>query len=155
MSIYSNAATYGGSSTHRHSQSHRNQGSGHIYGASPPLQGGRGSYPPPGADPTLWGFFTQVDADGSGSISVDELQKALVNGEHGYNSGYWPLTQRLQETGQVSHFSLLTWVVLALCTAFVQWCFNLYHWLSLPSASGSIHRSIIGSGTILRCRRLN
>ena len=81
MSIYSNAATYAGSSSHRpHSQSHRH--SNHIYGAAPP-QGGRGTYPPPGADATLWGFFTQVDADGSGSISVGELQQALVNGEQG------------------------------------------------------------------------
>jgi Ca2+-binding EF-hand superfamily protein len=78
MSIYSNASTYGGSSTHRHSQSHR-QPSNQIY-AVPPPQGGRSPYPPAGADPTLWGFFTQVDADGSGSITVDELQKALVNG---------------------------------------------------------------------------
>ncbi|KZV82560.1 EF-hand [Exidia glandulosa HHB12029] len=36
--------------------------------------------PPPGADPTLWAWFSAVDADGSGSISATELQQALVNG---------------------------------------------------------------------------
>ncbi|KZP23624.1 EF-hand, partial [Athelia psychrophila] len=35
---------------------------------------------PPGADPQLWHFFSAVDADHSGSISVNELQTALVNG---------------------------------------------------------------------------
>lgn len=36
--------------------------------------------PPAGADPQLWQWFTAVDADHSGSISVNELQTALVNG---------------------------------------------------------------------------
>ncbi|KDR81464.1 hypothetical protein GALMADRAFT_263747 [Galerina marginata CBS 339.88] len=36
--------------------------------------------PPPGADPQLWQWFTSVDADRSGSITVTELQSALVNG---------------------------------------------------------------------------
>ena len=36
--------------------------------------------PPPGADPQLWQFFASVDIDRSGSITVTELQKALVNG---------------------------------------------------------------------------
>lgn len=37
--------------------------------------------PPPGADPQLWNWFTAVDADHSGQLSVDELQRALVNGD--------------------------------------------------------------------------
>ncbi|KAG6820565.1 hypothetical protein H0H93_015085 [Arthromyces matolae] len=37
--------------------------------------------PPPGADPQLWQWFSAVDVDRSGSISVTELQTALVNGE--------------------------------------------------------------------------
>jgi Ca2+-binding EF-hand superfamily protein len=36
--------------------------------------------PPPGADPQLWQWFTSVDEDHSGSITVTELQSALVNG---------------------------------------------------------------------------
>lgn len=37
--------------------------------------------PPPGADPQLWNWFTAVDTDHSGQLSVDELQRALVNGD--------------------------------------------------------------------------
>jgi len=37
--------------------------------------------PPQGADPQLWQWFNNVDRDHSGSISVDELQSALVNGD--------------------------------------------------------------------------
>ncbi|KAF8905975.1 hypothetical protein CPB84DRAFT_1770703 [Gymnopilus junonius] len=36
--------------------------------------------PPPGADPQLWQWFASVDTDRSGSITVTELQSALVNG---------------------------------------------------------------------------
>ncbi|KAI0053842.1 EF-hand, partial [Auriscalpium vulgare] len=36
--------------------------------------------PPPGGDPQLWQWFSAVDSDRSGSISVNELQAALVNG---------------------------------------------------------------------------
>jgi hypothetical protein len=35
---------------------------------------------PPGADPQLWQWFKAVDEDRSGSISCQELQRALVNG---------------------------------------------------------------------------
>jgi len=38
--------------------------------------------PPPGADPQLWQWFSNVDVDRSGSITVTELQSALVNGKH-------------------------------------------------------------------------
>ena len=34
---------------------------------------------PPGADPDLWRCFSAVDTDKSGSITVTELQSALVN----------------------------------------------------------------------------
>ncbi|KAI7896681.1 uncharacterized protein EV154DRAFT_476326 [Mucor mucedo] len=37
--------------------------------------------PPPGSDPQLWNWFTAVDTDRSGQLSVDELQRALVNGD--------------------------------------------------------------------------
>lgn len=36
---------------------------------------------PPGADPQLWQWFTTVDFDRSGAITVNELQQALVNGD--------------------------------------------------------------------------
>lgn len=38
--------------------------------------------PPPGADPQLWQWFSAVDTDRSGAISVTELQAALVNGTY-------------------------------------------------------------------------
>ncbi|KAJ7619500.1 hypothetical protein FB45DRAFT_930938 [Roridomyces roridus] len=46
------------------------QGGAPPYGQAPP---------PPGGDP-LWQYFSAVDQDRSGSISVMELQAALVNG---------------------------------------------------------------------------
>ncbi|KAI8889480.1 EF-hand [Backusella circina FSU 941] len=46
------------------------------YGRPPPPQGC-----PPGVDPNLWQWFTAVDTDHSGQLSVDELQRALVNGD--------------------------------------------------------------------------
>lgn len=45
------------------------------YGAAPPAHG-----PPSGADPQLWQWFSAVDTDRSGAISVTELRAALVNG---------------------------------------------------------------------------
>ena len=45
------------------------------YGRPPPSVG-----PPAGADPQLWQWFSSVDTDRSGAISVTELQSALVNG---------------------------------------------------------------------------
>lgn len=53
---------------------------------APPIYGqqsnayGYQAGPPAGADPQLWQWFTAVDADRSGAISVNELQSALVNG---------------------------------------------------------------------------
>lgn len=40
-----------------------------------------GRPPPPGADPQLWYWFEAVDTDGSGYLTVDELQRALINGD--------------------------------------------------------------------------
>lgn len=48
-----------------------------MIGRPPPASMG----PPPGADPQLWSWFTAVDTDHSGQLSVDELQRALVNGD--------------------------------------------------------------------------
>lgn len=47
---------------------------------APPQQGGGYYGPPAGADPQLWQWFSAVDSDRSGAISVGELQAALVNG---------------------------------------------------------------------------
>ncbi|KAI8369451.1 uncharacterized protein BYT42DRAFT_584524 [Radiomyces spectabilis] len=46
------------------------------YGRPPPPAG-----PPPGTDPQLWSWFQAVDTDHSGQLTVDELQRALVNGD--------------------------------------------------------------------------
>ncbi|THH33861.1 hypothetical protein EUX98_g219 [Antrodiella citrinella] len=51
------------------------------YGVQPPFAG-YGRQPPHGADPVLWGHFSRVDADGSGSITVTELRQALINGNY-------------------------------------------------------------------------
>ncbi|KAH8827799.1 EF-hand [Flagelloscypha sp. PMI_526] len=57
---------------------------GHGGGGYPPQgsYGGppQGPPPPPGADPQLWTWFTSVDADRSGHITVSELERALING---------------------------------------------------------------------------
>jgi len=73
---------------------HQQYGQG--YGQGPPPgyggPGGHGGYgggfsqpppsgPPAGADPQLWQWFSTVDTDRSGHISVVELQKALINGD--------------------------------------------------------------------------
>ncbi|OCH95500.1 EF-hand protein [Obba rivulosa] len=50
-------------------------GSAAGYGGYRPQPG-----PPPGADPQLWQWFSAVDLDHSGAITVNELQSALVNG---------------------------------------------------------------------------
>jgi len=96
--MYSNTATYGGSShrpqSYSQPQSHRPQGSvqgsSHIYAAATSA----GNVNRPGgaqyqgyqqssqavADTQLWEWFQAVDSDRSGSITVNELQSALVNG---------------------------------------------------------------------------
>ncbi|RDX48616.1 EF-hand [Lentinus brumalis] len=73
---------------------HGGGGGGGGYGpppGAPPGYGGGGpgpggfapapAGPPPGADPQLWSWFSAVDTDRSGHISVNELQKALINGD--------------------------------------------------------------------------
>lgn len=64
-----------------------------------------GNGPPPGIDPQLWQWFSAVDSDRSGSISVTELQTALVNGTSdrllvASNGEY----MNMQETGRVIPF---------------------------------------------------
>jgi len=59
------------STFNRHHHSLRQTSSGYGYEPGPPT----------GADPQLWQWFCAVDTDRSGSISVTELQDALVNGE--------------------------------------------------------------------------
>lgn len=78
-----------------HRQSHtptpgyNQQGYGGYASPPPPAHGGAGypgyappppQRPPAGADPELWHWFSAVDMDRSGSITVTELQSALVNG---------------------------------------------------------------------------
>ncbi|KAF9001907.1 hypothetical protein BDQ17DRAFT_1357698 [Cyathus striatus] len=67
--------------THQHYQNPQQHGQ---YG-NPRHSYQQGGYsyqpaPPAGADPQLWQWFTAVDADKSGSITVTELQSALLNG---------------------------------------------------------------------------
>ncbi len=76
--MYSNP-NYGGGGLH-HSQS---VSSRRGYTSAYPNQPAY-SYspaPPAGADPQLWTWFSAVDTDRSGSISANELQAALVNGQ--------------------------------------------------------------------------
>ena len=66
----------------RHS-SHHPQRSTAAYASDPRYNAGyhpQHYAPPQGADPQLWQWFTNVDTDRSGAISVSELQSALVNG---------------------------------------------------------------------------
>lgn len=49
--------------------------SSHVLTAPPPAGAA-----PPGVDPTIYSWFTTVDADRSGSITSAELQQALTNG---------------------------------------------------------------------------
>lgn len=43
---------------------------------APPPQG-----PPSNVNPQLWSWFKAVDTDNSGQLTVDELQRALINGD--------------------------------------------------------------------------
>ncbi|KIK63620.1 hypothetical protein GYMLUDRAFT_241543 [Collybiopsis luxurians FD-317 M1] len=63
---------HGGSmhSTHSTYSARHSRPAGYSYQAAPP----------PGVDPTLWAYFSGVDTDRSGSITANELQQALVNG---------------------------------------------------------------------------
>ena len=79
---------------HTPAPAYNQQGYGGYASPPPPAHGGGGGYPgysphqqpppqrgpPPGADPELWHWFSAVDTDRSGSITVTELQSALVNG---------------------------------------------------------------------------
>ncbi|KAF9648065.1 EF-hand [Thelephora ganbajun] len=65
---------YGGYGSHPPPPAH---GAGHPGYSPQPAHLHRA---PPGADPELWHWFTAVDTDKSGSITVNELQSALVNG---------------------------------------------------------------------------
>lgn len=80
------------------------------YGAAPPPgRGGGYGYAaqaaPAGSDPQLWQFFTSVDADRSGQITLAELQRALVNGTYDITSLIDPAPQHIprysQAIGQV------------------------------------------------------
>ncbi|KAJ7470285.1 hypothetical protein FB451DRAFT_331373 [Mycena latifolia] len=66
----------------QHSQARPSSGAP-IYASSGSRHGQHGAYqqpPPPAGDPQLYQYFSAVDQDRSGSITVTELQSALVNG---------------------------------------------------------------------------
>jgi len=66
------------------SYGHGNAGySGYGYGQQqqPQQQQHQHRYAPAGADPQLWQWFSSVDTDGNGTITANELQQALVNGD--------------------------------------------------------------------------
>ena len=80
--MYSNPNYGGGGSLHHTSSASSRRG----YTPSYSNQTNQTGYsyspgPPQGADPQLWQWFSAVDTDRSGSISVNELQAALVNGQ--------------------------------------------------------------------------
>ncbi|KAH7909712.1 hypothetical protein BJ138DRAFT_1154591 [Hygrophoropsis aurantiaca] len=75
--------------------------------------------PPVGEDPQLWQWFTAVDTDRSGALSVTELQNALVNGETFVLIAF-------QETGQVSLRVLLWPPPIFLGDFFVRYLFAMF-----------------------------
>ncbi|KAJ3878823.1 hypothetical protein F5051DRAFT_351292 [Lentinula edodes] len=77
--MYSQSSGYGNPYQHQH-QHHGSIHSTHSSRYSRPEGYGYQAAPPPGTDPTLWAYFTGVDTDRSGSITANELQQALVNG---------------------------------------------------------------------------
>ena len=84
---------------------HHTQSSSRPY-QNPNQHGGGFPSGPHNGDPQLLQWFNAVDTDRSGSISVAELQAALVNGQHSFhhiisNRGLTDLGI-IQETGQVS-----------------------------------------------------
>ncbi|CAG8588580.1 11269_t:CDS:2 [Paraglomus brasilianum] len=54
-----------------------------TYGAAPPPNYGRRQTAPPGAgvDPMLYHWFQAIDTDKSGTLTTEELQRALLNGD--------------------------------------------------------------------------
>jgi hypothetical protein len=85
------------SSRRGYTPSYTNQ-SGYSYSPGPPA--------PAGSEPQLWQWFSAVDTDRSGSISVTELQAALVNGQPLSSIVLFPSCNSHislpQETGRVS-----------------------------------------------------
>ncbi|KAL4250411.1 Peflin/Sorcin Calcium-Binding [Abortiporus biennis] len=72
---------YGGASPNPRPMSHSTSyGSNTSYSGYAPQQVARPPPPPANANPQLYQWFTAVDTDRSGAISVQELQAALVNG---------------------------------------------------------------------------
>lgn len=57
------------------------QGSQPISTSDRPPQSGGQPYTPPGADPQLYYWFQAVDTDKNGTLTTEELQKALINGD--------------------------------------------------------------------------
>ncbi|KAJ3789904.1 hypothetical protein GGU10DRAFT_342206 [Lentinula aff. detonsa] len=74
--MYSQHPPAYGNSHHHHGSIHSTHSSRYARQAEYGYQ----AAPPPGTDPTLWAYFTGVDTDRSGSITANELQQALVNG---------------------------------------------------------------------------
>ncbi|GLB35098.1 putative EF-hand domain pair [Lyophyllum shimeji] len=75
----------GSQSYSRHDHYRPNHAPHPVHHAGHGYQGGyrdhhQHHHPPSGADAQLWQWFCAVDSDRSGSISVTELQTALING---------------------------------------------------------------------------
>ncbi|KAF8136147.1 EF-hand [Boletus edulis] len=66
MSYYDASQGAHRSHSHSHSHHHHHTGSGYVT--------------PVGADPQLWQYFSAVDTNRSGALSINELQHALHNG---------------------------------------------------------------------------
>lgn len=66
----------------------------------------QGQGPPPGVDQQLWSWFKAVDTDGSGQLSADELQRALINGDWSpFNIETVRLMVNMFDAGKVFFFS--------------------------------------------------
>lgn len=90
MSVHSSHGHHHHPHHHHHHDPNHSERSGSLassrtYSSGGSVYGDRAytSYvgPPPGADPQLWQYFSAVNTDHSGAITVRELQNALVNGD--------------------------------------------------------------------------
>ncbi|KAF5373169.1 hypothetical protein D9758_001670 [Tetrapyrgos nigripes] len=70
-SLHSHGSVHSTHSTYSHRPRHSSNYSSQSYSSGAPA----------GVDPTLWSYFSNVDRDHSGTITVQELQQALVNGD--------------------------------------------------------------------------
>ena len=110
--MYANP-NYGGGNLHHsgsvssrrgYTPSYTNQ-TGYSYSPGPPA--------PAGSEPQLWQWFSAVDTDRSGSISVNELQAALVNGQLLSHLSFVQLTDILVTGNWSSELSRIAYFLMA------------------------------------------